>query len=108
MKSYLSLIPISARVRRRQNRMTIICIVIAVFLVTAIFSVADMMLRTQSDRMTAKNGSWHVKLQGVSQADADELAGREDVLLGRVGIRIQSGWRIALAHQRKTGGPVRY
>ena len=31
MKSYLSLIPISARVRRRQNRMTIICIVIAVF-----------------------------------------------------------------------------
>lgn len=81
MKSYLSLIPISARVRRRQNRMTIICIVIAVFLVTAIFSVADMMLRTQSDRMTAKNGSWHVKLQGVSQADADELAGREDVLL---------------------------
>ena len=81
MKSYLSLIPISARVRRRQNRMTIICIVIAVFLVTAIFSVADMMLRTQSDRMTAKNGSWHVKLQGFSQADADELAGREDVLL---------------------------
>ena len=39
MKSYLSLIPISAKVRRRQNRMTILCIVIAVFLVSAIFSV---------------------------------------------------------------------
>ena len=25
MKSYLSLIPISAKVRRRQNRMTILC-----------------------------------------------------------------------------------
>ena len=40
MKSYLSLIPISAKVRRRQNRMTILCIVIAVFLVSAIFSVS--------------------------------------------------------------------
>ena len=41
MKSYLSLIPISAKVRKRQNRMTVLCIIISVFLVTAIFSVAD-------------------------------------------------------------------
>ena len=46
MKSYLSLIPISAKVRKRQNRMTVLCIIISVFLVTAIFSVADMMIRT--------------------------------------------------------------
>ena len=39
MKSYLSLIPISAKVRKRQNRMTVLCIIISVFLVTAIFSV---------------------------------------------------------------------
>ena len=57
MKSYLSLIPISAKVRRRQNRMTILCIVIAVFLVSAIFSVADMMLRTQMNRAAGKDGS---------------------------------------------------
>lgn len=48
MKSYLSLIPISAKVRKRQNRMTVLCIIISVFLVTAIFSVADMMIRTES------------------------------------------------------------
>ena len=42
MKSYLSLIPISAKVHRRQNRMTLLCIIIAVFLVTAIFSLAQM------------------------------------------------------------------
>ena len=59
MKSYLSLVPISAKVRKRQNRMTILCVIISIFLVTAIFSVADMMIRTQSDRMTGKNGSWH-------------------------------------------------
>ena len=52
MKSYLSLVPISAKVRKRQNRMTILCVIISIFLVTAIFSVADMMIRTQSDRMT--------------------------------------------------------
>ena len=56
MKSYLSLIPISARVRRRQNRLTILCIVTAVFLVTAIFSVADMMLRTQTQTRQALDG----------------------------------------------------
>ena len=47
MKSYLSLIPISAKVRRRQNRMTILCIVLAVFLVTAVFSMADMAIRME-------------------------------------------------------------
>lgn len=62
MKSYLSLIPISARVRRRQNRLTILCIVTAVFLVTAIFSVADMMLRTQTGRAAGKSGSWHLEV----------------------------------------------
>ena len=39
MKSYLSLIPISAKVHRRQNRMTLLCIVFAVFMVTAVFSI---------------------------------------------------------------------
>jgi len=51
MKSYLSLIPISARVHRRQNRMTLLCIIISVFLVTAIFSVADMFVRTNSESL---------------------------------------------------------
>ena len=65
MKSYLSLIPISAKVRRRQNRMTILCIVLAVFLVSAIFSVADMMLRTQMNRAAGKDGSWHLQIAGL-------------------------------------------
>lgn len=55
MKNYLSLIPISAKVRRRQNRMTLLCIVLAVFLVTAVFSMADMMLRMEIARLTEKH-----------------------------------------------------
>ena len=55
MKSYLSLIPISARVHRRQNRMTLLCIVFAVFMVTAIFSMAEMGARMEQGRLAEKH-----------------------------------------------------
>ncbi len=79
MKSYLSLIPISAKVRRRQNRMTILCIMLAVFLVTAIFSGADMMIRRESGLMLSKHGNWHIKLENVTQDTAEEISERSDV-----------------------------
>lgn len=79
MRSYLSLIPISAKIRRRQNRMTILCIVCAVFLVTAIFSVTDMMIRTESSFMLSKHGNWHIKLENVSRGIAEEISERPDV-----------------------------
>lgn len=79
MKSYLSLVPISAKVKKRQNRMTILCIICAVFLVTAIFSVADMMIRTESGLMVSKHGNWHLRLNNVSQNIAEEINERTDV-----------------------------
>ena len=85
MKSYLSLIPISAKVRRRQNRMTILCIVLAVFLVSAIFSVADMMLRTQMNRAAGKDGSWHLQITGITQSQAEQLAQQPDVVCAGAG-----------------------
>ena len=66
MKSYLSLIPISAKVRRRQNRMTILCIVLAVFLVTAVFSMADMAIRMETANQLNKNGNWHIMVKDIS------------------------------------------
>lgn len=57
MKSYLSLIPISAKVHRRQNRMTLLCIVFAVFLVTAVFSMAEMGARMEYTRLVGKHGN---------------------------------------------------
>ena len=45
MKSYLSLIPISAKARRKQNRLTLACIILAVFLVTAVFSMAEIITK---------------------------------------------------------------
>lgn len=60
MKSYLSLIPISARVRKRQNRMTRLCIMMAVFLVTSVFSMAEMGARMEKTRLQKKHGALSV------------------------------------------------
>ena len=79
MKSYLSLIPISAKVRKRQNRMIILCIIISVFLVTTIFSVADMTIRAENSYMQDKHGSWHIKLDNISPEIAEEISQRMDV-----------------------------
>lgn len=79
MKSYLSLITISAKVRKRQNQMTILCIIISVFLVTAIFSMADMMIRTETGFLINNHGNWHFALKNITQDNADEINSRSDV-----------------------------
>lgn len=79
MKSYLSLIPLSARVRRRQNRMTVLCILVAVLLVTAIFSMADMGIRMEKTRVIEEHGNWHVMLKSLPEETARAIAGRGDV-----------------------------
>lgn len=61
MKTYLELIPLSEKVHSRQNRMTRLCISISVFLVTAIFSLADMMFRIETNRMLQKHGTAVIK-----------------------------------------------
>ena len=57
MKSYLGLIPISARVHKRQNRMTLLCIIFSVFMVTAVFSMAEIGTRMEQGRLLEKHGS---------------------------------------------------
>lgn len=79
MKSYLSLIPISAKVRKRQNRMMILCIIISVLLVTTIFSAADMIIRGETVTMQAKHGNWHIQMNNISDEIAKEISDRPDV-----------------------------
>lgn len=62
MKSYLSLIPISAKLKRKQNNMTLLCIVFAVFLVTSIFSMADIGVKMEKNRLIAKHGAESLEL----------------------------------------------
>lgn len=63
MKSYLDLIPIAAKVHKKQSRMTRICIILAVSLVTTIFGMADMEMRSQKLQSIRKNGNWHMAIK---------------------------------------------
>ena len=56
MKHYLDLVSISAKVHRKQNRMSIFCIILAVFLITTIFGMADMFIRSQIIQAKIDNG----------------------------------------------------
>lgn len=79
MKSYLSLIPISAKTHRRQNRLILLCIVFAVFLVTTVFSYAEIMEKGMTESMVKKHGNYHIVVSGLSGAEAQAVAGREEV-----------------------------
>ena len=79
MKSYLSLIPISAKTRRKQNRLILLCIIFAVFLVTTVFSCAEIMTKGQTEGMIRHHGSHHIVISGLSEAAAEQIAAREDV-----------------------------
>lgn len=79
MKSYLDLIPKSARVHRKQNRLTLICIVLAVFLVTVIFSITDVWVSSEKEVMIKKHGDYHIVLSGIDAQTAENIAGRSEV-----------------------------
>lgn len=79
MKSYLNLIPISARVHRKQNRLTLICIILAVFLVTAIFSIADLWASLEKDELIKRHGDYHIILSNVPENEAELISMRSDV-----------------------------
>ncbi len=80
MKHYLELIPISAKVHKKQSKMTRICIILAVFLVTAIFSMADMEIRSQYLQTIQSDGNWHAMFKSLSQEQADMIKGQREVV----------------------------
>lgn len=79
MKHFLDLIPISAKVHRKQNRMSILCIILSVFLVTTIFGMADMFIRSQVLQAQRDDGSWHIGLRNISAENAALIAARPDI-----------------------------
>lgn len=79
MKHYLDLIPISTKTHKKQNRMSVICIVLSVFLVTTIFGMADMFIRSQILQAQRDDGNWHIVLREISTEDAALIAGRPNI-----------------------------
>ena len=97
MKHYLDLIQISAKQHKEQNRMTRLCIVLAVFLVTVIFGMADMEIRSQMIQAVKSDGSWHAGFL-VDEEQGALLKARPEVEhIARYGVlnyHLRDGYRI--------------
>lgn len=74
MKTYLSLASIQAKAHKRQNRMTIFCIMLAVILITGVFTMADMEYRHENVRMMEKHGNWHIALKNVTREEVEAVS----------------------------------
>ncbi len=81
MKSYLGLVLQYEKVHRKNNRISVLCIVFSVLLVTAIFSMADMALRAQKNYFIKTNGEYHISLTDIDEQTAGLVKARVDVAL---------------------------
>ena len=97
MKHYLDLVSISAEHHRKQNWMTRLCIVLAVFLVTVIFSMADMEMRSQMVQAIQSDGKWHAAFLMDDEQTA-LLAARPEVEMmaryGALNYHLEEGYQI--------------
>ena len=91
MISYLGLIPQYEKIHRKNNRISVLCITLSVCLVMAIFSMADMAMRSQKNYFIKTNGEYHAALHDVEAETAELVSARVDVAL--------SGW----VYQGSTG-----
>lgn len=79
MKSYLDLVPQYERVHRKNNRISVICIALAVCLVTAIFGMADMADRMYKEEIIQTSGGYHIEIAAIDTKTAELVAARVDV-----------------------------
>ncbi len=79
MKSYLDLVTQYEKVHRKNSRISVLCIVISVLLVTTIFSMADMALRAQKGYFIKTNGEYHISLKDIDGQTAEMVGSRIDV-----------------------------
>ena len=79
MKNYLELAAINARHNARQSRMTIFCIILAVFLVTSVFSMVDFEYIHMKEKLIRDHGNWHIVLSNVSKEEAESVWNEADI-----------------------------
>jgi len=73
MRNYLELAKIHARHNKRQSRMTVFCIALAVFLVTSAFSMVDFEHMHMTEKLIKDWGNWHILLNGVPKEEAERV-----------------------------------
>ena len=99
MKNYLDLIPLYTKSHKKQNRMSIFCIMLSVFLVTTIFGMADMYIRSMLIKTKMEDGNWHIALSKITDDEAALIAARPDVRAsswyGVFNYRLDKGYTLA-------------
>ena len=78
MKNYLDLVHISAKVRRRQSRLTRLCIALSVFLVSCIFGMADMQIRTLYAQGIQTDGAMHAMFRNLTDDQTAVIMARPE------------------------------
>lgn len=79
MKHYLKLVSISAKIHRKQSKMTRICITLAVLLVAVMFGLADMYLQGVTRHEMEESGNWHYEFHSIDTQTASFISARPDV-----------------------------
>lgn len=82
MKSYLDLVSLSTKVNRKKSRLTRICIILAVFLVSSIFGMADMEIRCQKTMAIQDDGAWHAAFRNITAEQAALISSRPEIKTG--------------------------
>ncbi len=99
MKNYLDLVPISSKVHKRQNRMSVICIFLSLFLVASIFGMADMFIRCQMLKAKKDYGSYHICIKDITDEEAKLIAARPEIetmsCYGTLNYRLDMGYTLA-------------
>lgn len=97
MRHYLDLVKISKKQHKKQDGMIRFCIVLSVFLVTVIFGMADMEMRSQYIQAVKTDGNWHAAFH-VDKRDGALLGMRPEVeeiaAYGAVNYRLKDGYEI--------------
>lgn len=79
MKHYLKLVPISAKIHRKQSKMTRICITLAVLLVAVMFGLADMYLQGVTQHQMEESGNWHYEFYSIDTQTASFISARPEI-----------------------------
>lgn len=98
MRNYLELVPLYTKTHRKQNRMSVFCIFLSVFLVTVIFGMADMYIRSMILKTKREDGNWHITVSRISDEEAALIAARPDVkavsCYGTLNYRLDMGYTV--------------
>ena len=79
MNSYLDLVTEYNRVHSKKSRVIVACIALAVCLVVAIFGMADIGIKFETQQLKKDYGSYHIMIKDVTNKDISTIENRVDI-----------------------------